>query len=71
MSGDGTNLVRQTMRRRNDSDIVPLDHRTARWLARLERMTKTPATQIVASMLHHIMVDDEQLHRQPADETCH
>ncbi len=62
--------------RKNNSDIVPLDRLTAQWLRRIERITKTPATQIVASMLHDIRVDDEKMHavmlRQSlVDETCH
>ena len=62
--------------RKDNSDIVPLDSVTATWLRRLERVTKTPAAQIVASMLHDIRVDDEKteavvLRQSLVDETCH
>ncbi len=62
--------------RKDNTDIVPLDSLTAQWLKRIERITKTPAAQIVASMLHDIRVDDEKMHavmlRQSlVDETCH
>ncbi len=62
--------------RKDNSDIVPLDRLTARWLRRLEHITKTPAAQIVASMLHDIREDDEKMHavmlrQSMVDETCH
>jgi hypothetical protein len=55
-------------------DIVPLDDDTAAWLAHLGRVTKTPATEIVASMLRAIRVDDEAAHaieRQLSTERYH
>ena len=62
------------MRNKRYDNIIPLDDDTAAWLARLERTTKTPITEIVASMLLAIRVDDEAAHaieRQLSTETCH
>jgi hypothetical protein len=42
---------------------LPLDPATAKWLARLGRVTQTHPRDMIASMLRDIRIDDEEAHR--------
>lgn len=47
---------------------LPLSRRTIAWLARLHRATGDRPADIVASMLHDIMADDESVAASPSSK---